>query len=66
MKFKKVYMLGGDKKLEGLDDYITAYVAENGKRIECMHGWTNWSFAWYEVDGKCFDTLKEAKAYVAG
>ena len=66
MKFKKVWQLGGEKKLDTLDDYIAAYGAENGKRIECMHGFSNWSLTWYEVDGLCFDTLKDAKAYVIG
>lgn len=49
--------------MENADDYIAAYIAENGKRIECMHGFTNWSDRWYEVDGNYFETLKDAKAY---
>ena len=62
MRFKKEWMLGGDSKNTELDDYIAAYIAENGTRIEVQHGFTNWSDRWYEVNGECFYTLKEAKA----
>lgn len=56
-------MVGGNKKNALVDDYISEYVAENGRVIACKHGFTNWSERWYEVDSLCFDTLKEAKAY---
>ena len=67
MKFRKVYMIGGDRKDPNLDDYVAQYVAENGIVIEVHHGFTNWSNVWYSVMGpevKCFDHLSEAKAYI--
>ena len=69
MKYKRVWFFGGDKRLEpdgyvpSEDDFVTAYIAENGKRIECRYGFYSIS-RWYEVDGKQFYTLKEAKGYI--
>lgn len=63
MKFTKEWMLGGSTKNEELDDYISAYIADNGMRIECGYGFSNFSNRWYEVNGLYFSTLKEAKQY---
>ena len=52
MKYRRVWFFGGDKKENDIDDYITSYVAENGKVIEVKHAF------------KSFFTLKEAKAFV--
>lgn len=64
MKFNKEWMLGGNKRNEEVDDYISAYISDTGVRIECQHGFTNWSDKWYEVNGQYFENLKEAKNYV--
>ena len=64
MKFKKVWFFGRETKDTTIDDYITRYIADNGKVIECQYGFTNASSRWYEADGKSFDTLKEAKEYI--
>lgn len=66
MKFQKWWFLGGEKKNEDMDDYIEKYIAENGMEIQCGHGFNNWNNKWYEVDGKYFSTLKEAKEYCYG
>ena len=66
MKYRKEWAIGGEKKDEVVDDYITAYIAENGMRIECKHGFSNWSDTWYIVNGYCFNTLKEAKQFIEG
>jgi hypothetical protein len=60
--FKKDWFFGGDKKDEnGISDWVRGYKASNGKYIEV--GKTMSSYRWYEVDGKSFGTLKEAKKY---
>lgn len=64
-KFKKVWMLGGDQKHPELDDYIEKYVSEKGTEIDCGHGFNSWSTRWYQVGDKNFETLADAKAYVA-
>ena len=66
MKYKKIWMIGKDKKDDELPDYVDKYVAENGKVIECWHSFTSFADRWYMVDGHSFGTLKEAKAYVEG
>ena len=64
VKFAKEWFFGGSKKDNSIDDYVDRYVASNGAIIECKYGFTSFSNRWYEVDGKHFDTLAEAKAYV--
>lgn len=64
MKFRKEYAYGGDKKADE-DDYVKAYIAENGKRIEAKWGPLSDSYKHYEVDGKWFERLKDAKEYCA-
>ncbi len=64
MKFSKEWMLGGNKRNEELDDYISAYVSDTGIRIECQHGFYNWNEKWYEIDGHHFEKLKDAKKFV--
>lgn len=63
--FKRVWFFGGDKKDEaGMSDWICGYCASNGMYIEAKTGFTNVNMKWYEVNGKSFDTLREAKEYV--
>ena len=64
MKYRRVWFFGGDKKENDIDDYITSYVAENGKVMAVKHSFMCWSTRWYEVEGKSFFTLKDAKAFV--
>lgn len=64
MKFKRFYFFGGEKKDKTMDDWVEKYVAENGVEIKVLHGFSSWSYTWYETLGKTFETLKEAKQYV--
>jgi hypothetical protein len=63
--FKKIYFFGGDTKLDSdeLEDYVAAYEASNGKRIDVIY--STYTTKYYEVDGKYFETLKEAKMFCA-
>ena len=63
--FKRKWFFGGDYK-DGSDDWVCGYEASNGKYIENHSSFCNDNVRWYVVDGKSFDTLKEAKAYVSG
>ena len=58
MKYKKEYCYGGEKR-DGADDFVTAYIAENGKRIEVE--FVGNSRIGYAVDGKGYYKLKDAK-----
>ena len=61
--FKRMWFFGGDQKDErGISDWVCGYKASNGKIIEVGKSMT--SYKWYEVDGKSFDLLKEAKDYI--
>lgn len=65
MKYKKEWFFGGDKKDEdapGVGDYVSAYVAENGERIEVCYS-TN-SSKYYTTCGDVFYSLKDAKDYL--
>ena len=64
MKFKRQYFFGGDTRDTERpdDDWVCAYIAENGKRIECEGGLLA-TTKYYTVDGETFSTLKEAKAF---
>lgn len=69
MRYKRAWRFGGDKRAEAdgyicpEDDFVIAYIAENGKRIDCGHGFCSAS-RWYEVDGETFYILKMAKEFV--
>lgn len=63
MKYKRIYTISGTNKKADDTDYISKYIAENGKVIEIME-LVNSPMRWYRVDGKEFDTLKAAKNYV--
>ena len=64
MKFKRQYFFGGETRdtERPEDDWVCAYIAENGKRIECEGGLLA-TIKYYTVDGETFSTLKEAKAF---
>ena len=65
MKYTKEWFFGGAQKDEnapGTGDYVTAYIAENGKRIDVNYT-TNTS-KYYTTCGDMFTTLKEAKEYL--
>jgi hypothetical protein len=63
--FKRDWFFGGDHKDEnGISDWICGYKASNGMLIEVQTGFNCNSRKWYLVNGKSFDTLKEAKEYV--
>lgn len=64
MKYKKQYFLGGDARDKETpdDDWVCAYIAENGKRIEVGYGLLS-TFKYYTVDGQSFTYLKEAKQF---
>ena len=63
MKYKRYYFFGGEKKdKDASEDWVDHYIAENGKRINCCYGFYV-TDKWYEVDGRTFSTLKEAKEY---
>ena len=61
MTFRRVYLIGGDAGKVDPTDYIVGYRASNGKYIEIKELIDN-SFRWYEVDGKSYSTLVQAKA----
>lgn len=64
MKYKKEWLVGGSKKADSTD-VVSAYICENGKRIE-VRDIINTNTKFYEVEfnGKPFacNTLKDAKA----
>lgn len=61
--FKRQWFFGGDTKDE-LSDWVCAYKASTGETIEIESCFDNENIRWYIVDGKSFDYLKQAKAYV--
>ena len=61
MKFTRIYLIGGTNGKANNTDYVIGYKAENGKVI-IIRELINSSFRWYEVDGKSYETLKQAKA----
>lgn len=63
MKFTKIYKFSGTNHKDDETDYIDRYEAENGTVIEIVE-LINTNIKWYKVNGKEFDTLKAAKAYV--
>lgn len=63
MKYKKEYCFGHDHR-DGEDDFVTAYIAENGTRIEAEFYSLSNNRMGYRVNGRGFNKLKEAKAYV--
>ena len=65
MKFKRIYMVGGENGKADPTDYVVGYKAENGKRIEIM-SLLNTPGRWYEVNGRHYFTLKDAKAACIG
>lgn len=62
MKFKRSYLIGGLNGMDDPTDYVVGYQADNGKFID-IHSLIGETYRWYSVDGKEFDTLKEAKQY---
>lgn len=64
MKYRKEWFFGKDRPANDgyVTDYISAYIAENGRRIEVMY--TSNAQKYYEVDGNWFDTLREAREYI--
>ena len=63
MKFKREWFFGGEKKDTEMEDWVSAYVREDGLRIEVKYAFGNNHDRWYEVGGRWFSTLKAAKAY---
>jgi hypothetical protein len=61
--FKKQWFFGGDIKDDD-NDWICAYAASTGETIKVETCFSNESIRWYMVDGKSFDYLKLAKAYI--
>lgn len=61
--YKRKYFFGGNTRSYNgsAEDYITAYVASNGKYISVIY--TSNTMKHYDVDGKYFETLSEAKSY---
>ena len=70
MKYKRVWFFGGDERIKGdpyvspEDDFVKAYVAETGAQIDCRFGFDPSTSTYYEVGGKLFYRLKDAKHYV--
>lgn len=62
MKFKRVYLIGGEAGKDDNTDYVVGYRAENGMYIEIKELVDN-TYRWYMVGGKEFGTLKAAKEY---
>ena len=61
MKFKKVYIFGGNEK-DSDDDFVIRYQAENGKTIEVIYySISNNSCRYYKVNGVTYYYLKDAK-----
>ncbi len=66
MKYKRYYFFGGEKRdQESNEDWVDHYIAENGMKIECKYGFYA-TDKWYEVNGKTFGTLREAKDFCEG
>lgn len=63
MKYTKIYVCSGTNQKADETDYIDRYIAENGAVIKIKEV-INTNYRWYSVNGKSFDTLKAAKAYV--
>ena len=61
IKFRRVYLIGGESGKADPTDYVVGYMESNGKYIEIKELVDN-SFRWYVVDGVSFDTLKQAKS----
>lgn len=62
MKFKRIYCFGRENGKVNESDFVVGYIADNGKTIDVKFLFGNESFRNYEVDGKFYSTLKEAKA----
>ena len=62
MKFNRIYCFGRENGKVNKDDFVVAYVAENGKRIDVEFLFGNESYRYYRVDGKGYDKLAQAKA----
>lgn len=65
MKFKKIYMFGGEYGKADPTDYVDYYEAENGMKINIHDSITNPQDRYYTVNGYIFFTLREAKEYCA-
>ena len=61
IKFRRVYLIGGENGKADPTDYVVGYKASNGKYIEIKELINN-AYRWYVVDGKSFETLKQAKS----
>lgn len=62
MKFKRIWCFGNENGRYSEDDFVIAYVAENGTRIDVEFVFGNNSLRSYRVNGKAYTHLKDAKA----
>lgn len=64
LRYSRIY-LSGRNKAEDSTDYIVGYKVSNGMYIDIKSvGLCANSFTYYEVNGKQFNTLREAKNYL--